>query len=93
MIEVFKFQSGLYKTDRPVFNRHSGRDTRGHCKKLDKERCSREIRRNFFSQRVVSAWNGLPESVVTAPSVNAFKNRFDAHWKNDPSIYDPDCYH
>ena len=93
MIEVFKFQSGLYKTDRPVFNTHSGRDTRGHCKKLNKDRCTKEIRRTFFSQRIISAWNSLPESVVTAPTVNAFKNRFDAHWKNDPSIYDPDCYH
>ena len=93
MIETYKFQSGLYRTDRPVFNAHSGRDTRGHSKKLDKERCSREIRRIFFSQRIVSTWNSLPESVVTAPTVNAFKNRLDAHWKGDPSIYDPDCYH
>ena len=40
MIEVFKIQSGLYKTDMPIFNTHSGRDKRGYCKKLSKERCT-----------------------------------------------------
>ena len=26
-------------------------------------------------------WNSLPESIVTAPSLNSFKNRLDKHWK------------
>jgi len=25
-------------------------------------------------------WNKLPQDVVDAPSVNAFKNRLDRHW-------------
>ena len=29
---------------------------------------------NFFSHRVVSLWNSLPEYVVTAPSLPIFKN-------------------
>ncbi|KAK3771262.1 hypothetical protein RRG08_024341 [Elysia crispata] len=43
-------------------------------------------------ERVVSGWNSLPESVVSAPSVNAFKNRLDAHWATHPAIYNPECY-
>ncbi|KAK3766990.1 hypothetical protein RRG08_058905 [Elysia crispata] len=43
-------------------------------------------------KRVVSGWNSLPESVVSAPSVNAFKNRLDAHWATHPAIYNPECY-
>ena len=26
-------------------------------------------------------WNSLPESVVSAPSLNSFKNRLDKFWK------------
>ena len=37
--------------------------------------------KNFFSQRVISSWNSLPQHVVDATSVNTFKNRLDAHWK------------
>ncbi|KAK3795981.1 hypothetical protein RRG08_042974 [Elysia crispata] len=33
----------------------------------------------------------LPESVVTAPTVNCFKNRLDKHWENHPSLYNPQC--
>ena len=82
MIEVFKYTSGINKTERPALRLHSGRDTRGHCKKLSKDRCQKEIRRSLFPIRVVSTWNDLLEYVVSAPTVNAFKNRLDKHWKN-----------
>ena len=36
-----------------------------------------DIRRNFFSQRVVEKWNNLPDSVKQAETVNTFKNRLD----------------
>ena len=29
-------------------------------------------------------WNNLPNEVVTAESVNGFKNNLDKHWENDP---------
>lgn len=51
---------------------------RGHSYKLKKQTCSTTVRRNFVSSRVFSAWNQLPATVVEAPSVNSFKNRFDA---------------
>ena len=41
-----------------------------------------DIRKHFFSQRVVNAWNKLPQYVVDAPSVNSFKNRLDNLWKD-----------
>ena len=46
-------------------------------------RCRSQLRSNFFGLRVVDMWNGLPESVVTATSVNAFKHGFDGfNWRN-----------
>ena len=34
-------------------------------------------RHEFFTNRVVGPWNGLSNSVVSAPSLNSFKARID----------------
>jgi len=36
-----------------------------------------DIRRKFFTQTVVTHWNGLPKEVVDAPTMEAFKARVD----------------
>jgi len=36
-----------------------------------------DIRRKFFTQRVVTHWNRLPKEVVDAPSLEALKARLD----------------
>ena len=36
-----------------------------------------DIRRKFFTQRVVTQWNRLPKEAVDAPSLEAFKARLD----------------
>ena len=36
-----------------------------------------DIRRTFFTQRVVTHWNRLPKEAVDAPSLEAFKARLD----------------
>jgi len=36
-----------------------------------------DIRRKFFTQRVVMHWNRLPKEAVDAPSLQAFKARLD----------------
>ena len=92
MIDTYKYLTGIYKTSSPTFKLHDTRDTRGHSKKLSKSRHNLQIRKNFLSERVVTPWNSLPEDVVSAPSLNTFKNRLDRHWVNHPMLYDPDCF-
>ena len=36
-----------------------------------------DIRKKFFTQRVVTHWNRLPKEVVDAPSLEAFKVRLE----------------
>jgi len=56
-------------------------DTRMSCDpskyKLATKRSCLEVRRNFFSQRVVSPWNRLASHVVKATTVNTYKYRVD----------------
>jgi hypothetical protein len=92
LIDTYKYVHGLYRVPMPKFQLSSNRDTRGHSLKLAKGRCRLNVRSNFFSQRVINSWNSLPESVVTAPSVDSFKSRFDNFWKDSPALYSPSCY-
>ena len=42
----------------------------------------------YFTNRVVDAWNSLPNWIVMANSTNTFKRRLDIYWHDQEIIYD-----
>jgi hypothetical protein len=77
LIETFKIMRGLDKVPSSKFFSPAVVRHRGHSDKLFKSRSRLNIRKNFFSQRVVNPWNALPQDTINAHSTNEFKNGLD----------------
>ena len=46
-----------------------------------------DLRKFFFTNRVVNIWNSLPDYVVHADTVNCFKSRLYTFWSNQDLVY------
>jgi len=55
---------------------------RGDGCKLKEGRFRLDIRKKFFTMRVVKHWNMLPREAVAAPSLAVFKARLDGALSN-----------
>ena len=75
MIECFKYMTGIYKVPADFMPLVYSSLTRGHSKKLKKWLAQKSCRANFFTRRITNAWNSLPEEVISAPTLNTFKNK------------------
>jgi len=49
---------------------------------LNWKRVDLDIRKKFFTGRVMKHWNMWPSEVVDAPSLEVFKARLDGAWSN-----------
>ena len=46
-----------------------------------------EVRRHFFSERVVNRWNMLDQDTVSAKSVNGFKSKLESERKRKMGLF------
>jgi len=80
---AFQYLKGAYKKDgEGLFTRVCSDRTRGNGCKLKEGRFRIDIRKKFFTMRVVKHWNRLPRETVAAPSLAVFKDKLDGALRN-----------
>ncbi|KGL90142.1 hypothetical protein N301_00083, partial [Charadrius vociferus] len=78
LIATFQYLKGAYRrAGKGLFTRACSDRTRGNGFLLEKGRFRLNIRKRFFTLRVVRLWKRLPREVVEAPSLEVFKVRLD----------------
>ncbi|KFQ82220.1 hypothetical protein N335_01319, partial [Phaethon lepturus] len=78
LIAAFQYFKGACKKDGDrLFSRACGSRTGGNVFKLKEGRFRLDVRKTFFSMRVVKPWYRLPGEVVDAPFLATFKVRFN----------------
>ena len=81
LIETLKILKGIEGIPMKSLFSLNASVTRGNSLKLNKSRSKLNTMHIFFSQRVVNAWNRLPEKVIACNTVNGFKNAIDRHFR------------
>ena len=56
--------------------------------KLIQHHCHYDLRKFNFTNRVIPIWNSLSNHVVSASTINTFKDRLDKFWSNQDVLYD-----
>jgi len=78
LIEVFKMINGQTNVKFKVFFEFdTNYRTRGHARKLKKNRFNRDLRQHFVTEQVINVWNKLDNQTVLASSLNNFKWNLD----------------
>ena len=82
MILVFKYFMNVGKNSfYPNLILHEDSGTRGHNKKLKCIKFNTNLRKHFFTCRVVSIWNSLPCDLISQNSVEKFEIGLDKYWE------------
>ena len=89
MVETYKIIYNIDEIECRDFFPLNNTQTRGNSLQIYKRFSRTNIRKHHFSQRVVDSWNNLPEDIITARSVNSFKNKSNIYWKYLPMKFTP----
>ena len=87
ILEVFKIFKGFTKVDKNSLFMFNELFTRGHRYKLFKQYSRLDIRKFFFTQRVVDIWNSLPDAALESQSINVFKGFLDRHLRKSQGTH------
>ena len=74
---MFKIMKGIYKIDKNKLFEVNTDCTRGHCLKVRRKHCRLNLRKNFFTQRIINDWNRLPASAVNQETILNLKKEID----------------
>ncbi len=81
IIQVFKYLNKFSNADHSIlFTMQPNPRTSNNGKTIQAKRCFTDIGRSYFSNKAVRHWNTLPAEVVSAETINSFKNRIDRHF-------------
>ncbi len=80
MLQIFKIIMQLERIEAQIFFTPGTSFTRGHSKKLFKPRPRLDIRKNFFSLRVIEDWISLPQHLIESEDLDDFKAGLDELW-------------
>ena len=79
LTQVYRLRNGIDKINRPLFRPvsecHSFATRSSRKGNIAGQKTSLDLRKNFFTNRVITGWNALPQDVQTSSSLNVFKSK------------------
>jgi len=91
MIKVIKILHGYYDNINNIsLLPNVDVASRGNKYKPYQSSVKYDLRKHFFTNRVMSLWNSLPDGVVDFDTINCFKRRLDKFWTYQDVLYNWD---
>ena len=88
MIEVYKIIYNIYDHESVPNLEIAQRTGNGTFYKIIHTKSQTKHKKNVFPIRITKPWNSLPDTVVTAKSLELLKTRLDKFWHNQDIVYD-----